>query len=83
MSPPADLGTSPIPIGNEVFEIEFDLIAHRLNVRTSRGAERFVPLKPQSVADFFTATIDLLDGMGVSVAIRETPNEVPESDPLF
>src|SRR5271169_4151586 len=31
------LGTSPIPIGNEIFEIEFDFIAHRLSVRTSRG----------------------------------------------
>ena len=32
------LGTSPIPIGDEIFEIEFDFIAHRLNLRTSRGA---------------------------------------------
>ena len=71
------LGTSPIPIGNEIFEIEFDFIAHRLNVRTSRGAERSLPLRPQSVADFFSATLDLLNGMGVSVAIKETPNEVP------
>ena len=77
------LGTSPIPIGNEIFEIEFDFIAHRLNVRTSRGAERSLPLRPQPVADFFSATLDLLNGMGVSVAIKETPNEVPESDPLF
>ena len=47
------LGTSPIPIGAEIFEIEFDFVVHRLNVRTSRGAERFLPLKAQSVADFF------------------------------
>jgi hypothetical protein len=72
------LGTSPIPIGAEIFEIEFDFIAHRLNVRTSRGAERFLPLEAQSVADFFAATIDLLDSMGVPVAIKETPNEVPD-----
>jgi Family of unknown function (DUF5996) len=71
------LGTSLIPIGNEGFDIEFDFIGHRLAVRTSRGAEGFVPLKAQSVADFFSATIGLLDSMGVSVAIKETPNEVP------
>ena len=71
------LGTSPIPIGTEIFEIEFDFIGHRLMVRTSRGAERFLPLQPQSVADFYRATLDLLDGMGVPVAINETPNEVP------
>ena len=31
------LGTSPIPIGREIFDIEFDFVAHRLNVRTSRA----------------------------------------------
>src|ERR1700722_833011 len=71
------LGTSPIPIGAAIFEIEFDFVAHRLNVRTSRGAEQFLLLEPQSAADFYHATLDLLNGMGVSVAIKETPNEVP------
>ena len=46
-------------------------------MRTSRGAERFLPLKAQSVADFHHATLDLLNGVGVPVAIKETPNEVP------
>jgi Family of unknown function (DUF5996) len=58
--------------------MEFDFVAHRLNVRTSRGAEQFLPLEPQSVADFYRATINLLDNMGIPVAIRETPNEVPD-----
>ena len=71
------LGTSPISIGTEIFEIEFDFVGQRLAVRTSRGAERSLPLRPQSVADFYRATIDLLDSMGVAVAIKETPNEVP------
>jgi Family of unknown function (DUF5996) len=31
------LGTSPIPVGNEILEIEFDFISHRLVARTSRG----------------------------------------------
>ena len=70
------LGTSPIPIGTEIFDIEFDFVAHRLSVRTSRGAERSLSLRPQSVADFYRATIDLLDGLGIVVAIKETPNEV-------
>ena len=71
------LGTSPIPIGAEIFEIEFDFVGQRLAVQTSRGAERSLPLRPQSVADFYRATIDLLASMGVAVAIKETPNEVP------
>ena len=71
------LGTSPIPIGAETFEIEFDFVGHRLIVRTSRGAERSLPLGPQSVADFYRATVDLLEGMGIAVAIKQMPNEVP------
>ena len=71
------LGTSPIPIGTEIFEIEFDFVGHRLNVRTSRGGERSLPLKAQAVADFFSATIDLLASVNVPVAIKETPNEIP------
>ena len=70
------LGTSPIPIGNEIFEIEFDFVGHRLVVRTSRGDERALRLKPQTVADFYHAVIELLNGIGMVVAINEMPNEV-------
>jgi hypothetical protein len=71
------LGTSPIPFGAEIFEIEFDFISHRLVVRTSQDDERSLPLRPQSVTDFYRATIKLLDIMSIAVAIDETPNEVP------
>jgi hypothetical protein len=70
------LGTSPIPIGAEIFEIELDFIGHRLAVRTSEGDERSLALKPQTVADFYGAVIELLKSMGIEVAIRETPNEI-------
>lgn len=71
------LGTSPIPLGNDVFEIEFDFIIHQLVLRTSRGEERRLWLEPQTVADFHRRVIDLLNGIGVAVAINERPNEVP------
>ena len=71
------LGTSPIPVGNEILEIEFDFISHRLVARTSRGDTRELPLEPQTVADFHHRLIDLLNGIGVAVVIHEMPNEVP------
>ena len=74
------LGTSPIPIGSEILEIEFDFISHRLVARTSRGEERLLPLVPQTVADFYGRVIDLLNGIGVAVAINQMPNEV--ADPI-
>src|SRR5437773_11876134 len=56
------LGTSPISIDNEIFEIEFDFVSQRLVVRTSRGEERTLPLKQQAVADFYRRVLDLLNG---------------------
>src|SRR5690348_14713634 len=72
------LGTSPIPIGDELLEIEFDFIRHRLALQTSRGDERMLDLEPQSVADFHRRVLGLLHELGVSVAINEMPNELPD-----
>ncbi len=72
------LSTSPMPAGREILEIEFDFIAHRLHVRTSRGDERALPLRPQSVAQFYEDLIGLLGEIGIRVSINEMPNEVPD-----
>src|SRR3712207_4707330 len=70
------LSTSPVPIGREILEIEFDFIGHRLLVRTSCGDERMLPLRPQSVAAFYSDLFSLLAEMGIRVSINEMPNEV-------
>jgi hypothetical protein len=74
------LGTSPMPAGAELLDIEFDFIAHRLLLRTSGGKERALALKAESVADFYRQTLDALRDLGVNVAINEMPNEV--QDPI-
>jgi len=71
------LGTSPIPAGGEVLEIEFDFIAHRLVMRTSRGEERTLKLEPRSVADFHARVMAMLSELGVAVTIDQMPNELP------
>jgi Family of unknown function (DUF5996) len=72
------LGTSPIPIAGDILEIEFDFIAHRLAVRTSRGETGNIPLKPWTVADFYRLTMETLQSLGVAVRVNEMPNEVPD-----
>jgi len=72
------LGTSPIPAGHEILEIEFDFISGLLRVRTSSGEERELPLEPQSVADFHSRLLRILADIGIEVAINEMPNEVPD-----
>src|SRR4029077_6000957 len=67
------LGTGPVPFGREAFEVEFDLIRHHLRIHTSQGAERTLVLEPQSVADFYFRTLDLLKGLGIDVSINELP----------
>src|SRR6202171_6354846 len=74
------LGTSPIPFGNEILEIELDFISHRLLARTSQGEERTLALQPHSVAEFYSRVVELLSAVGVSVSINEMPCEV--SDPI-
>jgi hypothetical protein len=71
-------GTSPIPVGNEILEFEFDFIAHRLAVRTSRGEARMLVLAPQSMADFHRKVMDLLRDISVATTINELPSEVTE-----
>ena len=71
------LGTSPMPAGNEILEIEFDFVDHCLVARTSRGDRRTLPLEPQTFADFHHRLIKLLGGIGVALAISDVPNEVP------
>jgi Family of unknown function (DUF5996) len=72
------LGTSPIPFGTEVAEVEFDFIDHRLLARTSRGDQRAFALEQQSVADFYSRAIDLLRQVGVAVSINDRPCELPD-----
>jgi len=74
------LGTGPVPFGNQILEVEFDFISHRLKFRTSQGAEQMFALEPQSVADFYIRVFDVLSGIGASVSINESPNEV--ADPI-
>ena len=72
------LGTSPIPFEREIFELEFDFISHELLIRTSTGSRGALRLAPQSVAEFYSGVMELLEGAGVRVSINQLPNELPD-----
>ena len=76
------LGTSPIPVGHALLEIEFDFLAHRLLLRTSMGTEREFALRPRSVADFHDALFAALGELGLLVVIDGVPNEVADPIPF-
>ena len=76
------LTTSLIPDGTRAFEITFDFLDHQLRIETSEGERREVPLRPQSVADFYGATMAALADLGITVKIWPVPVEVPAPVPF-
>ena len=76
------LTTSPVPSGLRAFDIEFDLVDHRLVVRSSDGGVEQFRLRPRAVADFFADVIAALARLGVDVTISPGPSEVPDPIPF-
>src|SRR5256884_5228043 len=76
------LTTSPIPHGSHTFEIQFDFIDHQLLIDKSDGARRTIPLKPQSVADFYRTLMKILSDLELAVTINTTPNEIENPIPF-
>lgn len=76
------LTTTPIPFGGRNFEATFDFIDHMLVVQTSEGRAERIPLRPQSVADFYGELMASLHRLGIDVRIWTTPCEVPEPIPF-
>jgi hypothetical protein len=72
------LSTSPIPDGARTFQIDFDFIAHDLQISTSDGAQRQFALSGHSVASFYQAVMAALGELDIDVAIDEMPNELPK-----
>jgi hypothetical protein len=70
------LTTSPMPHGSRTLEIYFDFIDHRLLIETGDGETRELPLKPQSVADFYQTVMKTLSQLGVPVGIWTRPCEL-------
>ena len=76
------LSTSAMPWGSEMLEIEFDFVSHNLLFRLSSGASLSLPLRAQTVADFYAEYQRALAVLGVSVHIHPTPVEVQSPIPF-
>lgn len=76
------LTTSPIAYGSRTFEIDFDLLRHRLLITASDGAERTIALTPRPVCDFYRELLQALVELGIRVSIHTTPNEIADAIPF-
>lgn len=70
------LTTSPIPYQQGSFEIDFDFVAHILEISTSRGEIRSFPLAPRTVAEFYAELMAALHSLGIDVKVWTMPVEV-------
>ena len=71
------LTTSPIPCGQGIFEMNFDLIDHKLDVVPSWGQPASIRLYTRSVAGFYREVMQTLESLGIQVKIWPMPQEVP------
>jgi hypothetical protein len=76
------LTTSLMHAGGRGLEIEFDFIHHTLDLRTSDGQTRSLPLEPRSVASFYEETMAAVDDLGVHVHVLARPVELLEAIPF-
>jgi hypothetical protein len=75
---PRGVMTPPMPHGARFFTMTFDFLAHELAIETSDGARRAIPLRPQTVADFYWTLTETLREMNLETRIWTMPVEVPD-----
>src|SRR5690606_36896877 len=76
------LTTGLIPHGERSFQIDLDLLAHRLDVAVTDGGSRSLRLEPRSVADFYAEVMALLAELGLRTEIWTMPVEIEGAIPF-
>ena len=76
------LSTSPMPSGDRTVELELDLFAHELMLRTSDGIVRAIPLRPQPISEFYHEYIAMLEAENIDAHIWSMPREIPDAVPF-
>ena len=76
------LTTTPMFHGARVFQIDLDLVDHRLAISTAEGDRLGFPLVSLSVAAFYRQTMRALRDLGLEVPIHAAPVELPEVVPF-
>jgi hypothetical protein len=71
----------PHPTGVS-FQVDFDLVRGQLDIATTTGRTRALPLAPGAVADFYAAVMRALDELEVSTTIWPMPVEIDGAVPF-
>jgi hypothetical protein len=79
---PRGLTTSPMPFDARIFQIDFNFLAHRLEITTDKAEAGFIELNGLCVADFYNMVMEALQSLGIEVRIWTTPVEVADRTPF-
>jgi hypothetical protein len=71
------LTTGTIPFASFVFQVDFDFVDHNVEILTSKGGRKAIPLYPRSVAHFYDELMGCLTALDIDVRIDPMPQEVP------
>jgi hypothetical protein len=71
-----------MPYNDRLLQIDFDFIEHKLVIQTDEGSTKRIPLRPQSVSEFYKETMAALGSLGMPVTIWTTPVEVQDRTPF-
>jgi hypothetical protein len=74
--------TGPMAYGMRMLQIDFDFLEHVLEVETSVGERRVIPLHPMTVAAFYERLMTALKSVGAPVQIWHMPMEVADPIPF-
>jgi hypothetical protein len=69
--------TPTLPYRDRTFTMTFDFVSHEFAIDVSDGTRETLPLRPQSVADFYAEAMAALRRAGIDVHIWTMPVEVP------
>jgi hypothetical protein len=73
---PMGLTTRAIPYKNSSFEIEFNFVDHKLEIKKSSGEKRQFSLENISVAEFYKKIFNNLNDVGIEIEILAVPYDV-------
>jgi hypothetical protein len=76
------LTTSPIPRGDQAFQVDFDFVDHRLVISDGDPGSATIALEPRSVARFYREFMAGLRNRGIDVSIWPRPVEVADAIPF-
>ena len=76
------LASPTLPFREAAFDIVFDFLDHRLDIKASDGRRESIALAPMAVADFYGAFMEKLHRLGIDVQIWTTPCEIENAVPF-